>query len=109
MERNNIEKIIDKRFDLTQQAIKHFGVDAQLNVAIEELAELQQAICKVRRGATIDNLIEEMADVTIMLTTLSHIFEIDAETLLSKQDDKLKRLEKWIKNNTNSAGTLKDR
>lgn len=109
MERNNIKEIVNKRFDLTKAAVKHFGADSQLNIAIEELAELQQAICKVRRGAGIENLIEEIADVEIMLTTLNYIFKINPDDILKVQGEKLNRLERWIKNNVSNADTLKDR
>ena len=59
-------------------AIKTFGVDLQLAVAIEEMAELTKAIVKIRRvaddygktQAALENLLEEIADVDIMIDQL---------------------------------------
>lgn len=48
--------------------IQHYGTDKQLNILIEECAELIQAICKLKRNKQSTellnyNLAEEMADV----------------------------------------------
>lgn len=66
------------------RAINRFGKRHQLSVAQEELAELIQAISKYNRS--LDNqfdkekakqmIIEEMADVTIMMAQLIDITEI---------------------------------
>ena len=60
---------------IMQQAIETYGVQAQCDVAIEEMAELTKAIVKIRRvaddygktQAALDNLMEEIADVDIMI------------------------------------------
>ena len=60
---------------IMQQAIKTYGVQAQCDVAVEEMAELTKAIMKLRRvaddygktQAALDNLLEEIADVDIMI------------------------------------------
>ena len=60
---------------IMQQAIETYGVQAQCDVAIEEMAELTKAIMKLRRvaddygktQAALDNLLEEIADVDIMI------------------------------------------
>lgn len=52
------------------EALETFGVDKQLDIAIEEMAELTKAIIKYRRCAskeTYENLCEETADVAIMI------------------------------------------
>lgn len=51
-------------------AIETFGIDKQLDIAIEEMSELTKAIIKHRRYAskeTYENLCEETADVAIMI------------------------------------------
>lgn len=59
------------------RAIDHYGVATQLVVAIEEMAELVKEITKAFRGkANKSNIIEEMADVEIMLDQLKLIVEI---------------------------------
>lgn len=112
MERNSAEsvnKTIERTFDLTSKAIKHFGKDAQIHIIIEELAELQQAICKMQRGGSLQNLIEEIADVRIVLTTLTSIYDINFTDIIDAQAKKLDRLEKWLNNNISSEDTLKYR
>lgn len=59
-----------------EEATKQWGKDAQLLVAIEELAELQKAICKyMNRGGEIGPVMEEVADVEIMCEQIRHIFK----------------------------------
>lgn len=54
----------DKRFKIA----KHFGLDGQMQQLIEEMAELTQAICKYKRSGQVkENLIEELADVKLVL------------------------------------------
>ena len=68
-------------------AIKTFGVDLQLAVAIEEMAELTKELCKAQRtifaartdlgDGRIDNLdeiAEEIADVQIVLEELEQLY-----------------------------------
>ena len=59
-------------------AIKQYGVKSQVDVAIEEMAELTQALIKNRRYPEDEeirkNVREEMADVSIMLDQLKIIF-----------------------------------
>ena len=63
---------------IMQQAIETYGVQAQCDVAIEEMAELTKAIMKLRRvaddygktQAALENLLEEIADVDIMIDQL---------------------------------------
>ena len=63
---------------IMQQAIETYGVQAQCDVAIEEMAELTKAIVKIRRVAddygktqvALDNLLEEIADVDIMIAQM---------------------------------------
>lgn len=65
------EKIVLK------ELVEKFG-DKQVVVAIEELSELQKELCKHLRGKTIiENIIEEMADVYIMLSQMQMLFKID--------------------------------
>lgn len=48
----------------------------QLDIAIEEMSELIQAICKQKRGkCNLDNILEEIVDVEIMLEQLKMIYD----------------------------------
>ena len=76
-----------------KQAIETYGVDAQLNVAIEEFSELTKEICKYKRGA--DNrseILEEMADCYIMLEQMQFMFNLNFRTIASVMNEKVERL-----------------
>lgn len=81
--------------DVINDAIKHYGMTMQMIVAIEEMSELTKVIIKDFRnvdGAR-DQIVEEMADVYIMLAQLEIIFEAQND-LYEIVDRKLERLEK---------------
>ena len=68
---------------------------------MEECAELIQAISKVRRygfvGKYKDNLLEEIADVDIVLTKLMMMFDIESEEFYSVLDRKVQRIRTRLK------------
>ncbi|WP_308779623.1 hypothetical protein [uncultured Clostridium sp.] len=82
------------REDVIQRAIKKNGLDMQLTVALEELAELQQAICKYKRGEE-HNVEEEIADVKIMIEQLETIFNKDK--IRRWRNKKIERLDRKLK------------
>lgn len=90
----------EERRALLDRAITAYGVPAQMDMAVEEMAELTKAICKVKRvscaaeaKAALENAVEEMADVQIMLDQLRIIFgRSTAET----EEYKLERLKKRL-------------
>ena len=69
----------------------HYGFESQSIQCIEEMAELTQAITKLRRSRGIgqktekseqecrDNVIEELADVYIMLIQMIYLMEASEE------------------------------
>lgn len=81
--------------DINQRAIRTFGEENQINMAIEELSELLTAICHYRRKKTNEfQVCTEIADVMIMCEQLRLIFgsdDVDSEKL-----KKLLRLDKTI-------------
>lgn len=81
---------------ILRRAIHCYGRDAQLKVLLEEMAELQQVICKTWRG-DIDHahIAEEIADVEIMLEQTRMIFDIDS-LVQEYQRAKLDRLERRL-------------
>ena len=80
--------------------IKAHGVVLETVVAMEELAELIQAISKVKRygfvGEYRDNLIEEMADVNIVVLELMMIFDISNDDITEVIDSKIQRIKKRL-------------
>ena len=78
---------------------RHYGKEPQMGVAQEECAELIQAISKVRRKGetmeTLNNLIEEIADVSIMCAQLEELFGVRASVawhMHQKLDRQLERI-----------------
>lgn len=69
--------------DINKKAVQRYGMPIQSTIAMEECAELIQAISKMKRDASYqnyDHLVEEMADVYIILDQLQYMFNV-------KQDD----------------------
>ena len=71
-----------KRYSILKSAIKMYGAVAQSDMMIEEMSELAKAILKYRRALCAgelterhkDDVIEEMADVQIMLDQMKIIY-----------------------------------
>ena len=89
--------------DILNKAIETYGEDAQIDKAIEEMAELTKALLKLRycekdfeRQIVQDAVSEEMADVEIMLTQLHMIFG-NTKKVEEYQIKKIKRLERRLK------------
>lgn len=66
---------------LLQQAIQKWGKEAQLLVVLEEMSELQKEILKnINRGKdNLSEIIDETADVEIMLEQLKYIYDIHTQ------------------------------
>lgn len=83
-----------KQTEIMSRAVLEYGGLQQSDIAIEELAELQQAIIKHRRYGTEEarqHIIEEIADCSIMLYQLLLIFGFDGLDAIT--DAKLQRLQ----------------
>lgn len=52
-----------------------YGLMAQADIACEECSELIKALLKDRRGkATLEDVVDELADVEIMIEQLKHLY-----------------------------------
>lgn len=73
----------DKQHAVWRESIEKYGKETQSIVCMEECSELIQAVSKRLRGKpdAIDNLAEEMADVTICLYLLKEMYGITDEQL----------------------------
>lgn len=71
-----LPKISEKEFDeVIKLAIQTYGKEAQTQMLFEEMAELQNAICKLNRGrGTAGDVCEEIADVMIMCLQMAQIY-----------------------------------
>lgn len=70
-------KIVRER--ILRHAIQVFGKESQCRMMIEEMSELTKALCKLPRGGPVENVLEEMADVQIMLDQMKLLFGDTAE------------------------------
>lgn len=102
-----LEKIQEQKADagmdniqrkrILMRAVRTYGERAQEDMMIEEMAELTKAICKMRRAEGLRddwadaacNVLEEMADVQIMLDQMKIIMGMDIEAV---EEKKLERL-----------------
>lgn len=79
------------------RALQHFGKENQVRKLSEELAELQEAICKALDGRdTAVHVAEEIADVEIMLHQMMELFDISNIVVEQVKAAKLKRLKERI-------------
>ena len=70
-----MKKLNKDQKNVLEAVISYYGVDSQIEMVVEECAELIDAIKKYKRGRySEESVIEEMADVYIMLNQLEIIF-----------------------------------
>ena len=92
--------------DFLRKCIDFFGEDKQQIVAIEEMAELTQALSKNiigHRNATRKKVVEEFIDVTIMLNQIRMIYNITLTEIEEGKKYKFSRLENYIENIKNET------
>ncbi|EFW24189.1 hypothetical protein [Solobacterium moorei] len=83
--------------DTYKQAIETYGVRMQKLMAIEEMSELTKEICKDFRGLLDrEHLIEEMADVMIMLDQMLLLYKISGEEVGLMRIKKVERLKERL-------------
>ena len=87
---------------------EHYGYEAQSNQLVEECAELIQAVSKYRRSrgkgqvttekeqVALDNLVEEIADVEIMLEQIKYLLQIPEEDIQAIKLFKVNRTKERI-------------
>lgn len=86
-----------------QKAICHkiadyYGTEHQAVKAIEEMAELQKELAKftIGDGGDIDSIVEELADVMIMIEQMRYCFDTDGvwirETIRAKLGRQINRM-----------------
>lgn len=103
----------DEQLYILEKAVQKFGTANQLDMVVEECAELIQAINKLKRSGLINyvitkpnkgmsikdvnvynNLCSEVADVKIMIAQLE--FMLNPETIQISLERKIERLQKRI-------------
>ena len=89
--------------DLYERNIQYHGIEQETNIAMEECSELIKAISKCKRYGCVDkyrdNLIEEIADVLIIINELQLIYDISNDDIENIKNTKMDRMDYRIKNN----------
>lgn len=89
---------IGEKMTILEKTIETYGADLQKQVAIEEMAELTKEICKDFRGkGNRKHILEEIADVKIMLSQLLIMYDIKIWELNDVMASKLARLSERLK------------
>jgi len=89
----------EKRRELYEKALEKWGADSQVDMLIEEMAELTQVLLHIRRenrDVTVEELSDEIADVEIMLEQVKVITSCDY-LVEASFEKKLKKLKKYLK------------
>lgn len=75
-----------------KKIIDHYGVEHQLDVLVEEIGELLQAIGKLKRYNARDNFIEELSDVSIMMLQMFESLDlVEREKFIKTMNFKVDR------------------
>lgn len=91
---------MDDEVEIMRSAIRKNGKAMQTVVAIEEMSELQKELSKFIRGkGNRDNLIEEVADVLIMITQIQLMYYIPDDEVERIIHLKLNRLKERMEQN----------
>ena len=89
--------------DLYERNIQYHGIEQETTIAMEECSELIKAISKCKRYGFVDkhrdNLIEEIADVLIVINELQLIYDISNDDIENIKKYKIDRMDYRIKNN----------
>ncbi len=95
----NVDQKINQveKDEIYKKALSTWGLNAQIDMCIEEMSELMQAFSKYKRGiGDVNQIAEEMADVSIMLEQMAMAFDCHNKIVWYKQF-KLTRLLNLLK------------
>lgn len=114
----NPERLFTRRgLQTLQRARETYGPHKQIGVAAEECTELAKELIKAFRYDSFDdvvkntkeNVVDEVADVLIVLDHVLKLFNITSQDLQPHVDKKLQRLEYWLDNSDSIEFTTKCR
>lgn len=90
----------EEYLDIINQIIKKYGKKAQVLQAIEEMSELTKELIKDvnRDKENYNEILEEIADVTIMIFQLLKIYKINGNVLQVVMKNKLNRQKERMEN-----------
>ena len=83
-----------------QTALDKWGLAAQVGQTVEECAELivalQKHVNRTPSPETVENIIDEIADVEMMLAQMRLILDIDDDTLRKRIEYKFEKLNRYF-------------
>lgn len=99
--------------EMNLEIAEYYGYEAQSNQLVEECAELIQAVNKYRRVETglgqpvledkkaiaRDNLVEEIADVEVMLEQVKYLLQIPEDEITAVKTFKVNRTKERMESN----------
>ena len=108
---------VEEQIKVLETARNVYGNKNQILVCIEELNELACVLAKFPRYEDEDEarekltekVIDEVADVMIILDHVQKIFDIPDGAIADRIMKKIERLDRWLKNSTSMQRTLEDR
>ena len=93
-------EFIENEIKLMQTALDRWGLNAQVGQTVEECAELIVALQKyVNRSPhpeSVDNILDEIADVEMMLAQMRLVLGIDDDMLRERIEYKFTRLSQYL-------------
>lgn len=93
---------MSEEIEIMRAAIRKNGKAMQTVVAIEEMSELQKELSKFIRGkGNRENLIEEVADVLVMITQIQLMYALQDDEVERIMSLKLNRLKERMEQNAN--------
>ena len=109
--------ITEKDLQVLQRARETYGAHKQIGVAAEECTELAKELIKAFRYDSFDDVVkntkesvvDEVADVVIVLNHVFTLFNITSEDLQPHITKKLQRLEYWLDNSSSIEFTTRCR
>ena len=90
----------DKEISIMQTALDRWGLKAQVGQTVEECAELivalQKYVNRTPKPESVDNILDEIADVEMMLAQMRLVLGIDDDTLRKLIEHKFERLSQYL-------------
>lgn len=113
----NESNVLERAQETCTRAREKWGNKNQILVCMEELNELACVLAKFPRYDNEENartelnskVIDEVADVQIILLHIKAIFGLSDEAVLQQMSKKLTRLERWLNSDSSTQITIKDR
>jgi len=90
----------DNEVKIMQTCLDQWGINAQVGQTVEECAELivalQKYVNRTRQPGMVENILDEIADVEMMLAQMRLVLGIDDDALRKRIEFKFERLNQYL-------------